>query len=151
MPRTTFDRSNVQGGKQWGQAKQKQVEEINDEIEAIITQNVYPEVEELEEKLAAYKDQFITYDLDGSGDLDDNDVRVMMEKLGQPKNQIEIRKMIKEIDLNGSGTINYKEFVHMMLGGKSSIMRMILMFEEKMKAKEIPTGLPPKKSFSDLP
>nr|ACO40483.2 allograft inflammatory factor 1 [Sterechinus neumayeri] len=151
MPRTTFDRSNVQGGKQWGQAKQRQTDQIDDEIDSIITQNTYPEVEELDEKLVAYKDQFITYDLDGSGDLDDNDVRVMMEKLGQLKNHIEIRKMIKEIDLNGSGTINFREFVQMMLGGKTSIMRMILMFEEKNKEKEKPVGPPPKKSFSDLP
>ena len=55
--------------------------------------------------------------------VDDNDVRVMMETLGQPKNQLEIKKMIKEVDLNGSGTINFYEFVQMMLGGKSSILR----------------------------
>eukprot|EP00057_Strongylocentrotus_purpuratus_P012111 XP_011666585.1 PREDICTED: uncharacterized protein LOC763226 [Strongylocentrotus purpuratus] len=123
MPRTTFDRSNVQGGKQWGQAKQKQVEEIDDEIETIITQNVYPEVEELEEKLAAYKDQFITYDLDGSGDLGKS-----IFLLCPPYDPIFSKVLILGI-----------------------CHAWILMFEEKMKAKEIPTGLPPKKSFSDLP
>nr|XP_054769476.1 allograft inflammatory factor 1-like [Lytechinus pictus] len=119
--------------------------------QAIIQENDYKDVEDLEEKLQSFKGKFILYDLDCNGELDDNDVSHMMEKLGQPKNQIEIRKMIKEIDLNNSGTINFREFVTMMLGKKSSIMRVILMFEEKNKPKEKPTGLPPKKSFADLP
>lgn len=152
MPRkSSVDHSNVQGGKQFGQLKQRQSDEVDEIIESLITDNVYPDVEELDAKLTAFKEQFISYDMDGSGDLDDNDVRVMMERLGQPKNHIEIRKMIKEVDLNGSGTISFKEFVQMMLGGKNSIMRIILMFEEKKKEKEKPVGLPPKKSFEDLP
>ena len=48
----------------------------------------------------------------------------MMEKLGQPKNILEIKKIIAEIDLDGSGTVSYREFIKMMLGNKSSIMKM---------------------------
>ncbi|XP_041481285.1 allograft inflammatory factor 1-like [Lytechinus variegatus] len=151
MPRTTFDRSNVQGGKDWGRAKQIQEENIDVDIEAIIRENDYKDVEDLEEQLQSFKAKFMLYDLDANGVLDEVDVSHMMEKLGQPKNQIEIRKMIKEIDLNNSGNINFTEFVTMMLGKKNSIMRVILMFEEKNKPKEKPTGLPPKKSFADLP
>ncbi|XP_071485504.1 allograft inflammatory factor 1-like [Diadema antillarum] len=75
----------------------------------------------------------------------------MLEKLEQPKNTLEIRKMIKEVDLNNSGTINFSEFVKLMLGGKNSILRIIMMFEEKKKEQEKPKGPPPKKSFADLP
>jgi allograft inflammatory factor 1 len=32
--------------------------------------------------------------------------------------------MIAEVDTNNSGTINYDEFIQMMLGKKSSILRM---------------------------
>nr|XP_054769477.1 allograft inflammatory factor 1-like [Lytechinus pictus] len=143
--------SKIKSGKDWGKAKERQEGNLDSEIEAIIQENDYKDVEDLEEKLQSFKGKFILYDLDCNGELDDNDVSHMMEKLGQPKNQIEIRKMIKEIDLNNSGTINFREFVTMMLGKKSSIMRVILMFEEKNKPKEKPTGLPPKKSFADLP
>ena len=48
----------------------------------------------------------------------------MMEKLGKAKTHLEIQKMIKEVDTTGSGTINYREFVLMMLGGKSTILKL---------------------------
>lgn len=48
----------------------------------------------------------------------------MMEKLGQAKTHLEIQKMIKEVDTTGSETISYHEFVLMMLGGKSTILKL---------------------------
>jgi len=51
------------------------------------------------------------------------DLKYMLEKLGQPKTHLELKKMIKQVDLNNSGTINYHEFILMMLG-KSSVLRM---------------------------
>lgn len=51
------------------------------------------------------------------------DLKYMLEKLGQPKTHLELKKLIKQVDLNNSGTINYHEFVLMMLG-KSSVLRM---------------------------
>jgi Ca2+-binding EF-hand superfamily protein len=33
-------------------------------------------------------------------------------------------KIIKEVDTTGSGTINYREFLWMMLGGTNSILRL---------------------------
>jgi allograft inflammatory factor 1 len=50
-----------------------------------------------------------------------------------------------------AGTIHYNEFLDMMLGKKSTVLKLILMFEEKKKEKELPKGLPPKKTFADLP
>lgn len=55
--------------------------------------------------------------------LDMMDLKYMLEKLGQPKTHLELKKLIKQVDLNNSGTINYHEFVLMMLG-KSSVLRM---------------------------
>ena len=55
---------------------------------------------------------------------DVKDVTFMMEKLGQPKNLLEVKKMIAEVDTNNSGTINYNEFIEMMLGKKNSVLKM---------------------------
>ncbi|XP_071491454.1 allograft inflammatory factor 1-like [Diadema antillarum] len=151
MPRTHLDHTNVQGGKEWGKLKKQQEQDIDDAIENIIRENTYPDVEDLAEKMQSIKEKFILYDIDGSGDLDEKDIGAMLEKLEQPKNTLEIRKMIKEVDLNNSGTINFSEFVKLMLGGKNSILRIIMMFEEKKKEQEKPKGPPPKKSFADLP
>jgi len=52
-----------------------------------------------------------------------------------------------QLTLNVAGTIHFNEFLTMMLGGKSSILKMILMFEEMNKEKETPKGLPAKRSL----
>ncbi|XP_070532503.1 allograft inflammatory factor 1-like [Ptychodera flava] len=141
-----------QGGKAWGQLKRKQAEKIDEENQEIIREDIYVEVEDLEEKLESFKVKFIDFDVDDSGDLGIMDLKLMMEKLGQAKTHLELKKMIAEIDTNNSGTINYREFVSMMLGKKNSILKIILMFEEKAKANnDKPKGPPPKKTFDDLP
>mgnify|MGYP001794149505 FL=1 len=48
----------------------------------------------------------------------------MMEKLGQAKTHLELKKMIAQVDLNNSGNICYNEFVIMMLGKVNSVLRM---------------------------
>ncbi|XP_022085355.1 allograft inflammatory factor 1-like [Acanthaster planci] len=151
MPSTKVDHTNKQGGKQWGKLKKDQEEALEAINEEIIKNGEYSSYEDLEERLNNYKEKFIEYDLDNSGDLDDKDVTFMMEKLGQPKNLLEVKKMIAEVDTNRSGTINYNEFIEMMLGKKNSVLKIILMFEEKKKGKEQPTGIPPKRSLEDLP
>ena len=52
------------------------------------------------------------------------ELKQMMEKLGQAKPHLELKKMIAEIDTDDSGTINYTEFLNMMLGKKNSILKM---------------------------
>jgi len=48
----------------------------------------------------------------------------MLEKIGQPKTHLELKKMIKEVDKTNSGTISYREFLEMMLGSKHSVLRL---------------------------
>lgn len=48
-------------------------------------------------------------------------IKQMLEKLGKAKTHMEIQEMIKEVDTTGSGTISYREFVLMMLYGKSTL------------------------------
>lgn len=48
----------------------------------------------------------------------------MMEKLGQAKTHLEMKKMIREIDTTNKGTICYKDFVSMMVGPKTSVLKL---------------------------
>ena len=48
----------------------------------------------------------------------------MMEKLDQAKTHLELKKMIAEVDRRNSGSISFNDFVFMMLGRKSSILKM---------------------------
>ncbi|XP_011407599.1 PREDICTED: allograft inflammatory factor 1-like [Amphimedon queenslandica] len=91
------------------------------------------------------------FDEDHSGDIDIMELKRMMEKLGQAKTHLELKKMIQEVDTTKKGTINYPDFLTMMLGKKNSILKLILKFEEMKKEKERPKGVAPKKSLADLP
>ncbi|CAE1269071.1 AIF1 [Acanthosepion pharaonis] len=139
------------GGKAYGMLKDKQDTHLSRINQQFLDDIAYCDVEDLEEKLISYKRQFVQFDEDASGDLNIMDVKRMMEKLGQAKTHLELKKMIAEVDRTGTGVITYQDFVLMMLGKKSSILKLILMFEEKNKPKEIPKGPPPKRDLSALP
>ncbi|XP_064395943.1 allograft inflammatory factor 1-like [Halichondria panicea] len=140
-----------QGGKAYGQLRKEQESSLAEFNNTYLTSGDWDDVENLEERLEAYKKQFMEFDEDNSGDIDIMELKRMMEKLGQAKTHLELKKMIAEVDKNNSGTIHYNEFLDMMLGKKSSVLKLILMFEEKKKEKELPKGPPPKKTFADLP
>jgi len=90
-------------------------------------------------------------DVDRSGDINLQELRMMMEKLGQAKTHLELKKMIAQVDKSGSGTIDFYEFLSMMFGSSSSVLKTILKFEEMKKKKEKPSGPPPKRDLSSLP
>lgn len=49
----------------------------------------------------------------------------MMEKLGVPKTHLELKKMIVEVTGgSSSNTINYRDFVKMMLGKRSAVLKL---------------------------
>lgn len=49
------------------------------------------------------KQLFLTYDVDGSGDIDILELHTMMQKLGQPKTHLELKMMIRDVDSTGKG------------------------------------------------
>jgi len=140
-------RANPQGGKNFGQQLIMQESDLNKIGQQYLQSNPDAKSADVEK----YKKKFMLYDLDHSGDINLEELRLMMEKLGQPKTHLELKKMIAQVDKSGSGTIDYIEFLEMMMGTGSSILKKILMFEEMAKEKDKPTGLPPKKSISQLP
>ncbi|CAL1548730.1 unnamed protein product [Lymnaea stagnalis] len=127
---------------------ESQLDEINKEF---LDDEFYKDDEELSFKLTEYKAKFIECDQDLSGDLNVMDVKYLLQKLGQAKTHLEVMNMIKEVDSTHKDAINYRDFVKMMLGAKSSILKIILLFEGLGKAKEKPKGLPPKRDLSSLP
>merc|ERR1719494_1282747 len=74
-----------------------------------------------------------------------------MESLDQTKTHLELKKMIAEVDRENRGAISYNDFLYMMLGKSTSVLKKVLKFTEKMKPKEYPKGIPPKRDlFSPL-
>jgi allograft inflammatory factor 1 len=139
------------GGRAFGQLRKGQEAALDEMNQNYLSSGDYDDVEDLEDKLGSYKRQFMEFDENNSGDIDIMELKRMMEKLGQAKTHLELKKMIAEVDTNNSGTIHYNEFLDMMLGKKSTVLKLILLFEEMKKAKEVPKGLPPKRALTDLP
>ena len=48
----------------------------------------------------------------------------MMEKLGVPKTHLELKKLIMEVSSGSGETFSYSDFLKMMLGKRSAILKM---------------------------
>jgi allograft inflammatory factor 1 len=147
-----LDLKDKQGGKTFGKLKAQQETNLDAINQEYLDDESYKEVEDLAQRLVSYKKQFIEFDLDNSGDIDFMELKQMLEKIGQPKTHLECKKMIKEVNKSDTGTINYREFLDMMLGSKNSVLRLILLFEEKAKKEKESKvkGPPPKRSIEEL-
>jgi hypothetical protein len=62
-------------------------------------------------QLKGYKDMFRKYDLDASGKINFEELKKMMEKLGNPQTHVSLKAMIKEVDEDGDEEISYREFL----------------------------------------
>ena len=92
-----------QGGKAFGVLKDKQEEQLMEINKQYSESGDWDDIEDLENKLASYKKQFMEFDEDNSGDIDIMELKRMMEKLGQAKTHLELKKIIAEVDTNNSG------------------------------------------------
>ena len=54
------------------------------------------------------------FDTDGSGNIDSKELKVAMRALGFEPKREEIKKLISEVDKDGSGVIDFPEFLEMM-------------------------------------
>ncbi|XP_068562740.1 allograft inflammatory factor 1-like [Cebidichthys violaceus] len=145
--------SNVQGGKAFGLLKEQQrskLEEINKEY---LEDQKYRDEEDLPEKLEGLKNKYSEFDLNDQGEIDMMGLKRMMEKLGVPKTHLELKKMIVEVTGgSSSNTIDYRDFVKMMLGKRSAVLKLVLVFEDKANGAACkPDGPPPKRDISSLP
>uniref|UniRef100_A0ABB5UPN9 Allograft inflammatory factor 1 n=3 Tax=Sus scrofa TaxID=9823 RepID=A0ABB5UPN9_PIG len=168
---------DLQGGKAFGLLKAQQEERLNEINKQFLDDPKYSSDEDLSSKLEAFKrevsstlpqpvtlwpvlplsafsphpEKYMEFDLNGNGDIDIMSLKRMLEKLGVPKTHLELKKLIKEVSSGSGETFSYSDFLKMMLGKRSAILKMILMYEEKAREQEKPTGPPAKKAISELP
>uniref|UniRef100_UPI00398F6D8D allograft inflammatory factor 1-like n=1 Tax=Pristiophorus japonicus TaxID=55135 RepID=UPI00398F6D8D len=140
-----------QGGKAYGILKAQQDDRLESINKDFLENPKYSTDRQLEDKLRVFKQKYMEFDLNNQGDIDIMGLKRMLEKLGAAKTHLELKQMIKEVTGGMSETISYCAFITMMLGNKSAIAKIIMMYEEKSKEPEKPTGPPTKKTFRDLP
>ncbi|KAI2616913.1 EF-hand [Hypomontagnella submonticulosa] len=69
------------------------------------------------EEIQVFKDLFDSYDTDKGGNISVEEfAKVMSQSPGKVPSQAEVEQIIKEVDLDGDGTINFNEFITMMTG-----------------------------------
>lgn len=67
-----------------------------------------------EEQISEFKDAFSLFDKEGDGTITTRDLGIVMRSLGETPSEAEIQDMLNEIDPDGSGTINFPDFLTMM-------------------------------------
>jgi calmodulin len=67
------------------------------------------------EQMIEYTEQFKYFDRDGNGQITANELGVVMRKLGQNPTEKELKTMINEVDNNGDNSIDFSEFLTMMV------------------------------------
>ncbi|KAF7688775.1 allograft inflammatory factor 1-like [Silurus meridionalis] len=143
---------NLQGGKAFGLLKAQQREKLDEVNKEFMEDQKYRDEEDLPEKLDSFKNKYAEFDLNDEGEIDMMGLKRMMEKLGVPKTHLEMKKMISEVTGGSSETINYRDFVKMMLGKRSAVLKLVMMFEDKANSPACkPDGPPPKRDIASLP
>jgi len=69
-----------------------------------------------EEEIQILKHEFEQYDQDNGGNITVEEFGRVMKASGQNPTDEELQQIIKEVDLDGDGTINFDEFIAMMTG-----------------------------------
>ena len=67
-----------------------------------------------EEQKQEIKEAFDLFDTDGSGRIDAKELKVAMRALGFEPRKEEIKKMIADVDREGTGTIEFHDFLELM-------------------------------------
>lgn len=67
-----------------------------------------------EEQRQEIKEAFELFDTDGSGTIDQKELKVAMRALGFEPKRDEIQKMISDVGKTGLGTIDYNDFLYLM-------------------------------------
>ena len=88
-----------------------------------------------EEQIAEFKEAFDLFDKDGDGTISTGELGTVMESLGQNQTEAELRDIVNEVDADGSGTIDFTEFLAMMAqkvkdtGGEEDIREVFRVFD----------------------
>ena len=64
---------------------------------------------------------FSAFDKDSSGKIDANELRIVLEMMGQKTTEEEIFRMIAEADAESTGEISYSQFRHVIAEQKEPV------------------------------
>lgn len=67
-----------------------------------------------EEQIAEFKEAFCLFDTDGGGSIGSDELETVMNALGQNPTEAELKAMVDEVDADGSGEIDFPEFLTML-------------------------------------
>ncbi|CAB3999464.1 calmodulin-alpha-like isoform X1 [Paramuricea clavata] len=68
-----------------------------------------------EEQVEEYRDAFRFFDKDESGYITTKELGSIMRSLGQNPTEVELQEIMNTVDFDGNGTIDFNEFVNMMI------------------------------------
>jgi len=66
------------------------------------------------DQIAEFKEAFSLFDKDGDGTISETELGTVMRSLGQNPTETELIEMVREVDADGNGEIDFDEFVEMM-------------------------------------
>merc|ERR1712072_1487545 len=69
-----------------------------------------------DEQLDEIREAFSLFDSDASGQIDVRELKAAMRAIGFEVKNEELKKMVSDIDNDGNGTIEFGEFLQMMIG-----------------------------------
>ncbi|KAJ2752805.1 calmodulin-like 3 [Coemansia pectinata] len=67
-----------------------------------------------EEQRYHFKESFTIFDKDGDGSITITDLGVMLKTFGQNPSNAELQDMVKKVDTNGDGTVDFEGFLALM-------------------------------------
>ena len=72
------------------------------------------------EELRDHRELFESFDTDGSGEIDAEELQQLCGTLGNKLSLAEAEEMIADIDVDGNGLVDFNEFLSMMLDIRGS-------------------------------
>ena len=93
------------------------------------------------EQMEEIKEAFDLFDVDHSGSIDYKELKAAMKALGVKVDKDELRKMITDVDTDGSGSVELPEFIEMMTAkmsdsdSKEEVEKVFKMFDTEGKGK----------------
>ena len=85
------------------------------QIDLIISAGDKYSVKITDEQLESFKETFMMFDKDGDGTVSTKELGAVMRSLGNNPTQEELEELIDDADRDGSGSVDFREFVELMI------------------------------------
>jgi len=94
-------------------AQQREEADVNERVLEICTAEGLTE-----DIITMYRHVFNMLDVDGGGSIEEDELKIGLQSIGKNPSTTELRKMMREVDDDDSGAIDFAEFVQFMLNLK---------------------------------